>query len=57
MAVNYRYRAQNSDGKVVSGQMRATDESDLHGKLKADGMLLIEAKEITKGKVVSKKLK
>lgn len=57
MAVNYRYRAQNSDGKVVSGQMKAADESDLHGKLKADGMLLIEAKEITKGKVVSRKLK
>ena len=57
MAVNYRYRAQNSDGKVVSGQMKANDETELHSKLKNDGMLLIEAKEITKGKVISKKLK
>ena len=57
MAVNYRYRAQNVDGKTVSGQMKANDESDLHNKLKADGMMLIEAKEITKGKVISKKLK
>ena len=57
MAVNYRYRAQNADGKVVSGQMKANDESELHSKLKNDGMLLIEAKEVTKGKVVSKKLK
>ena len=57
MAVNYRYRAQNSDGKVVSGQMKANDETELHSKQKNDGMLLIEAKEITKGKVISKKLK
>ena len=57
MAVNYRYRAQNADGKVVTGRLKANDESELHNKLKADGMLLIDAKEETKGKVVSKKLK
>jgi len=57
MAVNYRYRAQTADGKVVSGQMRANDETDLHGKLKNDGLLLIDAKELAKGKTISKKLK
>ncbi|SEQ11249.1 type IV pilus assembly protein PilC [Lachnospiraceae bacterium NE2001] len=57
MAVSYRYRAQNSDGKVVSGELRANTEDELHSKLKADGMLLMEAKEIEKGKTVHKKLK
>ena len=57
MAVNYRYRAQTAEGKIISGQMRANDETDLHGKLKNDGLLLIDAREITKGKVVSRKLK
>lgn len=57
MAVNYRYRAQNAEGKIISGQMRANSETDLHGKLKNDGMLLIEAREITKGKAISRKLK
>ena len=37
--------------------MRANNETDLHGKLKNDGMLLIEAREITKGKAISRKLK
>ena len=57
MATTYRYKAQNENGKIISGQMKANDESDLHAKLKADKMLLIEAKESTKGKVSFKKLK
>ena len=57
MATTYRYKAQNENGKIISGQMKANDESDLHAKLKADKMLLIEAKETTKGKVSFKKLK
>ena len=57
MAVSYRYRAQNSDGKIVSGELKANTEDELHSKLKADGMLLMEAKEIEKSKTVHKKLK
>lgn len=57
MAVSYRYRAQNSDGKIVSGELKANTEDELHSKLKADGMLLMEAKEIEKSRTVHKKLK
>ena len=41
MATSYRYRAQNSDGKIVTGEFKANDESELQGKLKENGMLLI----------------
>lgn len=57
MAVSYRYRAQNPDGKIVSGELRANSEDELHSKLKSDGMLLMEAKEVSKGRTVHKKLK
>ncbi len=57
MAVSYRYRAQNTDGKVITGEMRATDEAELHSKLKNDGMLLVDAKEVEKGKTLHRKLK
>lgn len=57
MAVSYRYRAQNSDGRMVSGELRANSEEELHSKLKNDGMLLIDAKEQTKGRTVHKRLK
>ncbi len=57
MAVSYRYRAQNSDGKIITGELKANDEAELHGKLKNDGMLLIEAKELVKSKTAHKKLK
>jgi len=57
MAVSYRYRAQNSDGKIVSGELKANTEDELHSKLKADEMLLMEAKEIEKSRTVHKKLK
>ena len=57
MAVSYRYKAQTSEGKIVSGRMKANDESDLHLKLKNDGMLLIDSKLETKGKTSFKKLK
>lgn len=57
MAVSYRYRAQNSDGKIVSGELKANTEDELHSKLKADGMLLMEAKEIERSRAVHKKLK
>ncbi|MCR5213426.1 MAG: type II secretion system F family protein [Eubacterium sp.] len=57
MAVIYRYRAQDEKGKVISGELKANDEAELQNKLKADNMLLIEAKELSKGKVSFKKLK
>ena len=47
MAVSYRYKAQNTDGKVISGELRAQDEAELQSKLKSDGLLLVDAKELT----------
>ncbi|MGN0247600.1 MAG: type II secretion system F family protein [Lachnospiraceae bacterium] len=40
----YKYRAQDADGKHVSGVLMARDEQDLHEKLKADNKFLISAK-------------
>ncbi len=57
MAVSYRYKAQNPDGKVVSGELRAQDEAELQSKLKNDGLLLVDAKELTGKKSVHKRLK
>ena len=57
MAVSYRYRAQDAEGHVVTGELKAVDESELHNKLKTDGLLLMEAKEAAKGKQVHKRLK
>ena len=57
MATTYRYRAQNAEGRVVSGQIRAMDESELHSKLKQENLLLVESKELAVGKTTHKKLK
>ena len=57
MATTYRYRAQNAEGRVVSGQIRAMDEAELHSKLKQEDLLLVESKELTVGKTTHKKLK
>ena len=57
MATTYRYRAQNAEGRVVSGQIRAMDESELHSKLKQENLLLVESKELAVGKTSHKKLK
>ena len=57
MAVSYRYRAQNSDGRIITGEMKANDEAELHSKLKNDGMLLVDSKEVQKSKAIHKKLK
>ncbi len=57
MASTYRYRAQDEKGKIISGELRANDEAELQSKLRADNMLLIEAKELTKGKTSYRKLK
>ena len=57
MATSYRYRAQNTDGKIVTGEFKANDEAELQGKLKENGMLLIDAKEQGKEKKAYKRLK
>ena len=57
MATAYRYRAQNEEGRFISGQVKAQDEAELQSKLKSDGLLLVDAKEMTKGKTIYKKLK
>ena len=57
MAVSYRYKAQNTDGKVISGELRAQDEAELQSKLKSDGLLLVDAKELTGEKKVHRRLK
>ena len=57
MATNYRYRAQNAEGRVVSGQIRAMDEAELHSKLKQENLFLLESKELTASKAIHKRLK
>nr|MCR5544204.1 type II secretion system F family protein [Eubacterium sp.] len=57
MATSYRYKAQNHDGKIISGELKAADEAELQGKLKSDGLLLIDAKELTGEKKVHRRLK
>ena len=57
MATSYRYRAQNEEGRILSGQIKAQDEADLQSKLKSDGLLLVDSKELTKGKTIYKRLK
>ena len=57
MATTFRYRAQNEDGRVLSGSAKAQDQAELQSKLKNEGLLLVDSKEMTKGKTVYKKLK
>lgn len=42
--IYYKYRAQDENGKIISGTMQAQDELDLHEKLKQDNKYLIQAK-------------
>ncbi len=44
----YRYRAQDSKGKIVKGKAEAADESDLQRRFHDADMLLLEAKPISK---------
>lgn len=44
----FKYKAQDENGKVVSGTMQANTEADLHEKLKADKKLLISSTVIKK---------
>ena len=44
----YKYRAQDSKGKVVKGRAEAADEVDLQRRFHDGGMLLLEAKPVVK---------
>ena len=54
---NYRYKAQDNEGKIVNGQSNAANENELHEKLKADGLMLLDAKELVATKRHLKRLK
>ena len=54
---NFRYKAQDEEGRIISGQAPAADENELHDKLKTDGLLLIDAREIIGTKRRFKRLK
>lgn len=41
----YKYKAKDENGKIVTGGLQATDELDLHNKLKNEGKYLISSKE------------
>ena len=45
---NFRYKAQDSEGKTVTGVLFATDEQDLHERLKQKKLMMIDAKDLTK---------
>ena len=57
MAEIYRYRAQNTDGRIIAGEMKAADETELQSKLKTEGLLLVDAKEATRARIAHKRLK
>lgn len=44
----YKYRAQDSKGKIVKGKAEASDEVDLQRRFHDSGMLLLEAKPVVK---------
>lgn len=44
----YKYRAQDSKGKIVKGKAEASDETDLQRRFHESGLLLLEAKPVTK---------
>ena len=54
---NYKYKAQDNEGKILNGQASAANENELHEKLKADGLMLLDAKELVSTKRHLKRLK
>ncbi|MBR6222662.1 MAG: type II secretion system F family protein [Lachnospiraceae bacterium] len=45
---NFRYKAQDAEGKLQNGVLLASDEQDLHERLKQKNLMLLEAKDLTK---------
>ncbi|MBO4346472.1 MAG: type II secretion system F family protein [Lachnospiraceae bacterium] len=54
---NFRYKAQDAEGKIVTGQSNAANENELHEKLKTENLLLMEASEISTAKRRFKRMK
>ena len=54
---NFRYKAQDETGKIVTGTTNAANENELHVKLKADNLLLVEVREITESKKRRRRMK
>lgn len=54
--VTFQYKGQGEDGKIITGTMQATDELELHERLKRDNIKLMTAKEL-KDKKSAKKMK
>jgi len=54
---NYRYKAQDMEGKTVTGQSSAANENELHEKLKTSNLMLISCNEIIGVKVRRRRLK
>ncbi|MBQ7707468.1 MAG: type II secretion system F family protein, partial [Lachnospiraceae bacterium] len=52
--VRYKYKAQDEEGKIVSGVIQANDEFDLHDKLKQENKLLIESKAVIEKKNIKR---
>ncbi|SCW52501.1 type IV pilus assembly protein PilC [Ruminococcaceae bacterium YRB3002] len=52
----YRYQAQNDKGKIVKGKAEAADEADLQRRFHEMGLLLLEAKPVSK-QIALKQLK
>ena len=48
----YKYQAQDSKGKIVKGKAEAFDETDLQKRFHESGLLLLEAKPISKNMVL-----
>ncbi len=44
----YKYKAQDAGGKVKSGKLNASSEQDLHEKLRAEGLMLLDFKDAAK---------
>ena len=52
--VRYKYKAQDEEGKVISGVLTANDEMELHEKLKADNKFLIESKAVNENRNIKR---
>jgi type IV pilus assembly protein PilC len=50
----YKYRAQDENGKMVSGSMQAGDEIELHERLKEENKFLVDAKIIKDSKNIKR---
>lgn len=51
---NYKYKAKDENGKIISGIMQANDERDLHNRLKNENKYLLSAKAAITVKHVKK---